>query len=530
MSEAEAVLKQEAGLDDSLSLYTAFNQVPYALINKEVEETGQDYSEELVQICKFYKAYYKGVKFLAEGSHNDYVPADLRYKLSANLINKEARFLFAETPDITIKQKGNVEDPTQETKDMVNKYNTFLKAVLDANNFADALVKSAKDCFIGKRVAGLINFNEEDGVSISFLPSTHFVYETKGSDKNVITKFVCFQVVTESKSSKYKRIFRKKYWLDDNGTVMLQEDMFDGMGRLVEEITPETAILLKRIPVAIFINDGLTGDDKGLSDVEQVMQFERWYSRQSNAAVDAERKSMNPTIYAIDMSVKSTKNLSRGPGSFWDLQSEQNNDNSSPGVGILEPAMNYSGPLKETLERIKAAGYEALDIPMINLETMVGSITSGKALKSIYWPLIVRCKEKMKMWGPQLQTMVEHILEGAAVYPNCITKYIEGTLTPIAYEITIEQNIPLPEDENEQRTLDLAEVDSKVLSRKAYMKKWHGLSDGEVEQELEQIARERELLEDAAFTGATADEPPYPDSDSDDVDNIADEGVEQVQA
>ena len=166
--------------------------------------------------------------------------------------------------------------------------------------------------------------------------------------------------------------------------------------------------------------------------------------------------------------------------------------------------------MKTSLDRIKTVGYEQIDMPNITLETMTGAITSGKALKAIYWPLIVRCKEKMKMWGPQLGKMVEILIQGALQYPNTITKYVDYQMTPVAYEISISQNTPLPEDEIEEKNMDLSEVQSNVMSKKAYMKKWRGLTDDEVEAELIQMAKEREILEDAVMS-TNPEEPPYPD-------------------
>ena len=222
---------------------------------------------------------------------------------------------------------------------------------------------------------------------------------------------------------------------------------------------------------------------------------------------------MNPTKYTVDMESNSTKNLSTAAGSFWDLGSDQNLDKPAPQVGILEPAMNYSEALKTSLDRIKTVGYEQVDMPNITLESLQGAITSGKSLKAIYWPLIVRCKEKMKMWGPQLRQLINIIIQGAMVYPNCITQYTNDTITAVDYEISIEQNTPLPEDEIEERTMDLAEVESKAMSRKAYMKKWRSLTDDEVQEELEQIALERQLIEDSSFV-SSGDSLPYPNVNS----------------
>lgn len=500
--------------ENSTEVLVAFNRIPYALINAEVGGATKDTLDELTRICKYYKVYKKGASFTVEGTNGDYVPAKLKYKMAASLINKEARFLFAEPPDITVEQKGDVGKTTDDAKNALTVLNDLVKTILDKNKFEEALIKAAKDCFIGKRVAGLINFNEEDGVTLTFLPSTQFLYETKIGNPNVLTKFVCFIIVKDSITLSEKRIFKKKFVLED-GVVYLEEVMYDGAGMELEVVTEYQKTLMPMIPASIFINDGLTGDEDGESEIELLQDFETWYSKLSNADIDAERKSMNPTKYTVDMASNSTKNLSTAAGALWDLGSDQNLDKPHPSVGILEPAMNYSDALKTSLDRIKTVGYEQIDMPNITLESMQGAITSGKSLKAIYWPLIVRCKEKMKMWGPQLMQLVNIIIQGSMVYPNCIKRYTNDVITAVDYEITVEQNTPLPEDELEEKNMDLAEVESKTMSRKAYMKKWRRLTDDEVNEELEQIALERQLIDDASFTSTSGggDNPPYPNID-----------------
>lgn len=505
-SEEAKVIEAE---NDTETL-TAFNRIPYGLINMEVSGATKETLDEFTEICKYYKTYKKGAKFTVEGTNNDYVPAKLKYKVAASLINKEARFLFAEPPDIKVEAKGDVGKVSEDAKNALTVLNDLLKTVFEKNMLEDALIKAAKDCFIGKRVAGLVNFNEEDGVTITFLPSTQFIYETKMSNPHVLTKFVAFIVVKDCRNLSDKRVFKKKFELGDDNVVYLEEVLYDGAGDEIEVVTEYQETLLNEIPVSIFINDGLTAEDSGESEIEVLKDMESWYSKLACADMDAGRKSMNPTKYTNDMESNSTKNLSTAPGAVWHLGTDQNLDNPHPLIGLLEPGMNYSGPLKTTLERIKMGAYEAVDIPNITLENLQGAVTSGKGLKAIYWPLIVRCKEKMKMWGPQLRKMAEIIIEGAMVYPDCIARYINDALVPVDYEISVEQNLPLPEDEVEERTMDLSEVDSQVMSKKTYMKKWRNLTDDEVEEELEQMALERQILEDAAFGGGDGTEEPYP--------------------
>lgn len=516
VSEEAKVIREE----NSTEVLTAFNRIPYALINAEVGGTAKDVLDELTQICKYYKVYKKGASFAVEGTNGDYVPAKLKYKMAASLINKEARFLFAEPPDITVEPKGDLGKVSQEAKDALTVLNDLVKTILDENKFEEALVKGAKDCFIGKRIAGLVNFNEDDGVTITFLPSTQFIYETRIGNSNVITKFVAFIIVKDSNTLSEKRIFKKKFVLEDDGTVWLEEVLYDGAGGVVETVTEYQKTLMPVIPVSVFINDGLTGEDDGESEIELLNDYEEWYSKLSNADIDAERKSMNPTKYTVDMESNSTKGLSTAAGAFWDLGSDQNLDKPAPQVGLLEPGMNYSDALKTSLDRIKTIGYEQIDMPNITLESMQGTITSGKSLKAVYWPLIVRCKEKMKMWGPQLRQLVDIIIQGAMVYPNCVRRYTDDTITHVAYKISVVQNTPLPEDEIEEKTMDLAEVESKTMSRKAYMKKWRGLTDDEVQEELEQIALERQMIEDSSFA-PTDESVPYPNgADNSEVNNL----------
>lgn len=507
-NEEEKVYDIERMTSAYISVY---NRIPYALIRQESDDF-VFLNSELGEICSYYKIYKIGKAFIPEGANGDYTPARLNYKMCANLINKEARFLFAEQPDISIKPKGieDVSDKKQTVSDEYTKNLTIIKnlvdTVLQKNSFEDILLKAARDCFIGKRVAGLINFNENDGVTFTFLPSTQFIFEYKEGNPNILQKFVSFVVTKDSSDKTVKRIFKKKFELDEIGegdshrhVVYLTEQIYDGANRLIETISNQEELEIDFIPAVIIVNDGLSGEIRGESEVELLKDYEMWYSKLANSDTDAERKSMNPTKYVVDMDGTSTKNLSTAAGAFWDLGSDQNLDNKSTMVGLLEPQMNYSSALKTTLDRIKTTGYEQVDMPNITLDAMMNSITTGKALKAVYWPLIVRCKEKMKVWGPALERMVEMLIEGGKKYPKCISYYIDESVPEVDFVVEVIHNTPLPEDEIEEKTSDLAEIESQTMSRKTYMQKWRGYTDAQVQEELQQIAYERQILEEASF-------------------------------
>jgi uncharacterized protein YydD (DUF2326 family) len=64
-----------------------------------------------------------------------------------------------------------------------------------------------------------------------------------------------------------------------------------------------------------------------------------------------------------------------------------------------------------------------------------------------------------------------------------------------AYEVEIESNYPLLEDELDEKQNDIAEINAKVMSKKRYMKKWYGMTDDEVIEELAQIKAESDMIE-----------------------------------
>ena len=483
--------------------------VPNNLISEELEGIyGTSVLAELGEIIEYYKIYEAGADFDSEGTNGDYVASDLKYKLIRNLINKEARFLFSKSPDFLIKvDKSQVKSETekQSLDEQESQIQTLVDKVLKDNHMSSILLKAAKDCFIGKRVACVVNFNAEKGIQVSFIPSLEFVYDVDPENNTRITKFVAFYTIKDDKVKSNQRVYKKKYWLD-NDFCYFNENIYDGNGVLVEEQTPDTKTELDFIPAVVIINDGLTGDLLGESEVNQLIDFESYYSRLANADIDAERKGMNPTRYTIDMAPESTQGLSAAAGSFWDLTSDPVREGGTGQVGILEPSMSYSSVLAATLDRTKTAMYEQVDVPDLTSDKLQGLVTSGKTIKALYYPLIVRCDEKMLVWRPALENVVQFIVAGAKAYPDIMHMYIDE-LPEIEYEINVDNQYPFPEDEAEEKAIDMSEVGNGVMSRKSYIKKWRGLTDSEAEAEIEQIAKENAILQAAVSFGVPEEAP-----------------------
>jgi hypothetical protein len=135
--------------------------------------------------------------------------------------------------------------------------------------------------------------------------------------------------------------------------------------------------------------------------------------------------------------------------------------------------------------------HETLNIPMINNQDLKGMMTSGKSMKALYWQLIARCEEKMKSWKPALEWMIRAMLEINEVY----------NITPLpkleSFDIVVENQYPLQENQDEEMTLDLQKVNAQAMSRKTFIKKWANVTDDIAEEELKQIQLEKQMLEDS---------------------------------
>lgn len=471
----------------------ALRTFPYFVLKNEVQTGYNIYTAELLEIQQNYIAYRKGAEFITEGSGGYYVPSKTRFKKAKTLIDKEARFMFSQTPDIVVKARNMDEAEAEQ----VERYQKLIDKMLEKCSFSKTLIQSAKDCFIGKRVACLVDVSEQDGIQIHFYSSLQFYYETAdGTDR--LTKFISFENVTKTSSYKDRRYIVNKYTAEGEN-VRVSSILYDGTGKVVEELIPEKQIDLTYIPAVIIVNDGTLEEKTGVSEIADLVDYERTFSMLANADVDCDRKGMNPIRYVVDMNANTTKNLSSSAGSFWDLKSEQNQNNVSPMVGVLSPSMQHTESLKATLDRINTSMYGELDIPNISEETLVGSITSGKALKALYWSLIVRCDEKMKTWIPAIMFIVRTAIDLALLNVDIVkAKYGIEDLKAVEYEVTVQENYALLDDETEEKTTDLSEIAANARSRKSYIKKWRKdecLTDAQINEELLQIALENNMMD-----------------------------------
>lgn len=417
---------------------------------------GQKVLSDMGEILRYYDFYDGRGQHWHTAQNLDYRPTQFVTNLTKKLIKRESRFMFGRTPELHVRNSEG-----KRLEDM----QTILDMVLEDNSFPEKLVKGARDCFIGKRVAIKVTC-DNGSIGITFRPSTEFVFTPYDDDTDRLQKIIFFYQTVDGPERVNQRLWRQKYEMED-GRCLVTEGIYNGYGELLEGgETIDTG--LNFIPCRVIINDGLTGDLCGESDVAEIMANQQYYNHLKSDDIDALKFNMFPQRVAVDADGKSLESIKFAPGALVDLVTDpaivDNGEQAS--LELLESKFNYDSRFEHTLNRIKEDMHELLGVPNLSLEQLQGLMQSGKSMKALYWELIERCEERWAVWEPALKWMCRTIFQ---LIRNCMPDLLENSEY---YRIYCEHLYPIMEDEEEERKLDISEVQAGIRSVESYRSKW----------------------------------------------------------
>ena len=416
----------------------------------------------------------------------DYKPTKKRVNLVKKLIKREAGFMFGRTPELTF---------TSETAASValDAAQGVLDGTLRRSGFKNKLIQAGRDCFIGKRIAIKVSGGKDKDIRVSFRPSTEFVYATADDDCDVLDKIIFFYQVNNEAERDKQRIWKQKYFMQ-SGRCILNEGIYDGFGRLLSG-GEDTDTGLDFIPCYVVINDGLTGDMMGESDVEELIDLQNAYNRLNSDDADALKFNMFPQTVATDVKAESLETMRISPGALVDLQTNPAMEGGQAKLDKLESSFSYSERFEAAINRTKNDMFDLLSVPNVSLEQLKGLMQSGKSMKALYWELIARCEEKWASWEPALEWLGMTVLKVAAAY--------QGLTFPDDTAVHVEHLYPILEDDFDEMENDMQEVVRQVRSRKSYIEKWGIAPDADAE--MRQIKAEQALF-DESFASAVGGE------------------------
>ena len=461
------------------------------IINMELQGLfPKDRLKEMNEIINYYK-YYEGEGLDWLKSTTDYVATEKDTNYIKKLIDEEARFMFSKPPYFNINVEGNEE--------VEKKLNKYLRRTLKKNLFNNDIIKATKDFLIGKRIALKLVANKvTNKIEIAFIPSLEFVHVPKIDNVKELEQIIfCYQL-EENISRENQRFWKQKYYMN-KGYCYVDEAIYDGTGKVIKIIKDNENTKLPFIPCYVIMNDALTGDITGKSDVKPLIENQKAYNQLTSEDIDTIIKGMNRIIYMLNVDDDSIfedddkPKISYKAGSVWNLEKDkQAGEGDKAEVNTIGSDFAYDQRIENALDRILTDKYNSLSIPKLNTDDLK-SLTSAKAIKAIYQQFTSCIEEKMTSWIPMLEWMVEAIIEMSRIYkigdlPNIDIEDVE---------IIVQNQYPLPSDEYEEMANDMQQVNTQVMSRKKYIEKWHNVPGDVADEELKQIQLEKQMLEDS---------------------------------
>ncbi len=398
----------------------------------------------------------------------DYKPAKKKVNLVKKLIKREAGFMFGRTPEINLKSDALNASITASAQQ-------WLDGVLENSGFKNKLIQAARDCFIGRRVAVKISGGFGRELRVTFRPSFEFVYSTVDDDCDTLSKIIFFYQTNNEAERQNQRIWKQKYFMRE-GRCILNEGIYDGFGQIIEG-GDDIDTGLDFIPCRVIVNEGLTGDLMGESDVEELIDLQNAYNHLISDDADALKFNMFPQTVATDAKTESLENMVISPGALVDLQTDPavmgDSQSRQAKLQKLESSFAYSDRFEAAVNRTKNDMFDLLSIPNVSLDQLKGLMQSGKSMRALYWELIARCEEKWASWEPALKWLARSLLKMTAVYHD--------TVIPDNYSVEIEHLYPIIEDDFTEMSNDRQEVAAGLRSRKSYIEKWGVAADAEAE-------------------------------------------------
>lgn len=485
-----------------------------------------EFRKELPEVQAYYE-FYEGRRWTAEEDYEstrgqlwgvrvgDYTPTREIRNLTKKLLNKQGRFMTSVPPTLVL---SSYDDGMN--RDSIDTKRACIEHMLRDTKFWNKFGKAFMDCTIGKRVllcmlADVDQLGVPTGeIKFRFYTMPEFIYEYDENDVDVLRKVeIAYQdKSTIGKIQRDQRWHKWTYEMRDDGYCWATYKIVDGANITAfttvtnnvsdnedddtiqaVELKQEWNTGLEELPCKVILNDGLTGDIRGHSDVKDLMDMAMDYNKTMSDYRDALRFKMFEQPVFTDVKSSSLKNIKIAPNKIIDLKSDPTlgdgtGSNSVAKFGTLSSTFSFQAAADSYLTQLKKDMYELMEQPMP--EALL-NIPSAKALKMVYYDLITRCEEKWRTWDEVLVWVV-HMFEVYAGFG--LFKEVLGSET-LTLETTTAwtHNYPIPDDDESVRTIAIQEVEANVRSHKSYIEEYGNSEDADAE--FERIMEEQEQIQ-----------------------------------
>ncbi|MDS1004943.1 phage portal protein [Clostridium sporogenes] len=417
----------------------------------------------------------------------DYKPTqDIRNKVKP-LLKKQARWMFGKKPTIIFKA-DDLKD-----KEQCEELRKFIEDVFENNNFWNDTRKAFLEATIKKRVLLRAEANPGEPIVIKYESIENFFYKERNGKLLKTIFFEEDEMNVYKEEDKDKIYYLHTYYYKMDKTIgapqaWYRKETYKNTD-LIEKIEYDTGF--STIPCWLIRNGGELNNTFGESDITDLRDAQNQYNKRNSDFADALRFQMFGSESIIDGNEDDVNRLTIAPNAVHAIKTrdEALAEGKQATIQRQEYNIGNSSALDSYLDRADSDMKETLDMPKIS---DLNNIPSAKAMIYLYNDLIARCEEKFNDWEKPLLNLMNFIIEvGSVCYPGVFDK----AWVNMKYTKLIKQNYPIPNDEDEKKTLAMKEVETDVRSRKSYIKEFSDEED--VEKAFNEILEEKVQITNA---------------------------------
>lgn len=393
----------------------------------------------------------------------DYIPSQVIDNKIKPLINKQARFMFGKEPDILFKPLD------KKDKETCEELRQYVDAILNASKFWSNALKVFRLATVTKRVMLRLEANPEQPVRLYWHDINDFNYEVDPNDVTKLNKVVLVRQdsTTVNKLENEKLWHRYTYYVSNKKdglevSCYLRIETFRGDNLETPIEVKEQDTGLSKIPCWVIYNEQSIATPYGQSDIKDLKSLQDSYNRRLSDFNDSLRFLMFGQTSIIDATEDTVNACNIAPNALMPLKSI---DERQAKVQRVESNFTNAEPVLNYLKKLEDSMYEKLSIPR---PESLQQVPSAKSIKYMYTELVARCEEKWHDWEPAIRSMIRLVVEACGKF-KCYPDWKEEW-NDLLYNIVLNKNYPIPEDEEDKKKLAMEEVRTNVRSHRGYIK------------------------------------------------------------
>ncbi|WP_142415417.1 phage portal protein [Hathewaya massiliensis] len=406
----------------------------------------------------------------------DYVPSQVVDNKVKPLINKQARFMFGRSPDILFKPFD------KKDREKCEDLRRYIDSILGASKFWSNTMKTFRIASVTKRVMLRLEANPGQPVRLYYHDINDFNYEVDPNDANKLKSVVLIrQDSSTSNSEDDKQLwYRYTYFLKENeednkSSCFLKKETFIANNLDTPIDTEEMDTGIDKIPCWIIVNEQSIINPYGSSDIKDLKPLQESYNKRLSDLNDSLRFSMFGQTTIIDATEDTVNACNIAPNALMALRSIEDSEGKRQAqVKRIESSFNNVEGVLKFLDKIDKSMHEKIGVPH---PEQLRNIPSAKTLKYIYSELVARCDEKWHDWEPAIRQMIRLIVQACGKF-NCYEDW-NTEWNDLLYNIVLDKNYPIPEDEEDKKRLAMEEVRTNVRSHRSYIKDFSNEEDAE---------------------------------------------------